>query len=60
MQTTKCKKCGKKIDQLDVFPEGLCVDCHEEKYNEQEKNAGFWEKQEKDIVESFKGRILSN
>jgi len=33
----KCKRCLKVIDELEVFPGGLCVDCYEEDFNKQVK-----------------------
>lgn len=26
--TVACKRCGKAIDELAVFPGGICVECH--------------------------------
>ena len=31
----KCKSCGAKIDQLAVFPGGICINCHEKRFNDQ-------------------------
>lgn len=36
----KCSKCKKNIDPLEVFPNGLCVDCYEKQFNEQVKRTG--------------------
>jgi hypothetical protein len=36
----KCKSCKKKIDQLDVFSGGVCVDCYERQYNKNLKKTG--------------------
>jgi hypothetical protein len=33
--TTGCKRCGAEIDALDVFPGGICIECHEKKFNAQ-------------------------
>jgi hypothetical protein len=27
-ETVACKKCGKEIDPLSVFPGGICLECH--------------------------------
>ena len=32
-ETVKCKKCGTEVDELAVFPGGICVCCHEKKFN---------------------------
>ena len=37
----KCKNCGKMIDPLEIFPNNLCVDCHEKKFNEELKKTGI-------------------
>jgi hypothetical protein len=28
-----CKKCGRIITKLDVFPLGLCFDCHAKRFD---------------------------
>lgn len=33
----KCSECGKKMDKIDVFPQGLCMDCHGKKFDAQER-----------------------
>jgi len=33
MHIIKCKQCGKEIDALEVFPKGICIDCHEKQFN---------------------------
>jgi uncharacterized OB-fold protein len=39
---TKCKKCGTQIDELCVFPGGVCLDCHAKKFDaEVKKNGGI-------------------
>ena len=29
--TLKCRKCGVEMDELEVFPGGICLTCHAEK-----------------------------
>ena len=42
MNTVKCKKCGSEIDPLAVFPGGICLGCHEKKFNaEVARNGGI-------------------
>jgi len=36
-----CNKCGKKIDPLEVFPGGICVDCHEEMFDRELERTGI-------------------
>ena len=37
-----CKCCNTEIDALDVFPGGICIVCHEHKFNaELAKNGGI-------------------
>lgn len=31
--TINCKQCGAKIDEIDVFPGKICINCHERKFN---------------------------
>jgi hypothetical protein len=38
--TCKCKRCGAEIDELAVFPGGICVDCHAKKFDEQVRRTG--------------------
>jgi len=38
---TKCKKCGKNIDPLEVFSGGICVDCYEKKFNKEILKTGI-------------------
>lgn len=28
MKHVKCKDCGKRIGELEVFPKGRCLECH--------------------------------
>ena len=37
----KCSKCKKNIHPLEVFPNNLCVDCHEKKFNAELKKTGI-------------------
>lgn len=37
---TECKKCKKDIHKLEVFSNGLCVDCYEKQYNKNLKKTG--------------------
>jgi len=32
MNTVSCTKCAKEIDRLEVFPKGVCLDCHAETF----------------------------
>ena len=36
----KCTNCGKKMDPLEVFPGGICVDCHEKKFDKELERTG--------------------
>ena len=38
---TKCKKCRKKMNTLDLFSGNLCVDCYEKKFDEDLKKTGI-------------------
>ena len=38
---SKCSKCGKRIDPLEVFPNNVCIDCHEKKFNAELKKTGI-------------------
>jgi len=29
----KCSKCGKDVQRIDLFPGGICLECHEQKFN---------------------------
>lgn len=54
MKTT-CKKCNAKIDPLAVFPGGICLACHEKKFNaELKKNGGILPRP--DFTKVFAGR----
>lgn len=39
-ETVACKKCGAKVDPLAVFPGGICVACHEKRYNAEVRRTG--------------------
>ena len=39
-ETVPCKKCGCKVSELAMFPGGICVTCHESKFNAQVKANG--------------------
>lgn len=39
--TVKCTKCGKEISELAVFPNGICLECYEKKFDaELKRNKG--------------------
>lgn len=43
-EKTKCSKCQKEVETIDLFPQNLCVDCYEAEYNkmtEEEKRPNF-------------------
>jgi len=39
-ETAACKKCRKLISEFAVFPQGICVDCHAEKFDANVKANG--------------------
>ena len=39
-ETVDCKKCKKPTNWLAVFPKGLCLACHEERYNREVARTG--------------------
>ena len=48
----KCKKCGIKIQPLELFPGEICIDCHEKQFNKRLKEIGILPKP--DFLKVFK------
>jgi hypothetical protein len=41
-EQTQCKRCGKTVDTLDIFPGGICLCCHAKKFDaEVARNGGI-------------------
>ncbi len=51
-ETTKCKRCGKKTDVLDVFPGGICLTCYEATEGQKPLTSTDFD----NMVNTFKGK----
>ena len=56
MKKVNCSTCKKEIDKIDMFPKGLCIDCHEIEFNKQDHNN---EKEFNNMVNTFKDKGIN-
>lgn len=50
---TTCKCCGAEIDELAVFPGGICVECHTKRFDAKLAKEG-WEAVRPDFRKVFR------
>lgn len=51
--SANCKSCGAEIGELEVFPGGICLKCHAERFDRKlalsQDKAAFWSEQKPDF-----------